>query len=403
MFLIRFRNKISFLAPHLQRFCSGGTTNTSTSTVSRLPTNEDFLEKYYAKDNVELYMKLFGKPITYTISQARLFIPTFRLEISNRTKARSLLQNHLHLLDLDQRDVIRSFVYLRQQLGFGVDEILARPRILAQNVITLHNHSEVLSECGFSKINLVTLLHFQLFMNRRVGLLKNNGYMPDDLNVLERLTEYFEVTLRPAEQQTDAPLKVLRQIVLNTFFRKYFGLTDNELNRLWDNYPRLRHKSYKSTWRTIRLLEEKLAFTHARIKGNGFLLFADPENIEAILRLGKLGGIDIRELLSRRPKILMNTCETLQKIEKHMREFGITDAAVAKCIDIFTLSSKTVYERLLELNRVKEFQVLSHHPRILRLVHFQRKAQARLDYLKQLKVKCMSLHVLSASSDEFEK
>lgn len=77
--------------------------------------------------------------------------------------------------------------------------------------------------------------------------------------------------------------------------------------------------------------------------------------------------------------------------------------SILKCSEVLTLGPETVYDRLAELTKVEEFDVLCSNPRILRLIFYQTKAKTRLDYLKQLKVKCASLHVLTSSSDCFEK
>lgn len=113
--------------------------------------------------------------------------------------------------------------------------------------------------------------------------------------------------------------------------------------------------------------------------------------------------LDIREILLRRPKILMSNCSSIQKILQHFKDFEIPDSAIIRCLEVLTLGPDTVHKRLTDLHKVSEFKVLCTHPRILRLVHYQTKAQTRLDYLNQLKVKCFSLHVLSSSSDTFEK
>lgn len=85
------------------------------------------------------------------------------------------------------------------------------------------------------------------------------------------------------------------------------------------------------------------------------------------------------------------------------KNYKFSNFSILKCLEVLTLGSDTVYERLTELTNIKEFNVLCSHPRILRLIHYQTKAKTRLDYLKQLKVKCASLHILSSSSDTFEK
>lgn len=305
------------------------------------------------------------------------------------------------MLDIDQSEIVDSFKYL-QSKNISIDEIKQRITVLAKPAITLQNHREVLLECGFTKVDASSLVKYIVIMNKRVKVLKNLNYIPFELNVPEHLASYINVEL-PTVLPAESPLKQMRQMILNVCLRRDIGMNDKDLRKLWKVYHSLRHKSYQSIYRMIKLLQNELNFSNERIISNLFVLYADPDNVENIMRLNTLGGMDAAELLNRRPKIMMTPCSRLLQTELYMREFGIDNLAVSKCIEVFTLSSNTVQERLHEIKNVEEFDVLQHNPRILRLVHYQMKARARLEYLKQLKVKCVSLHVLSSSSETFER
>lgn len=305
------------------------------------------------------------------------------------------------MVDIDQSEIVDSFRFL-QSKNISIEEIKQRITVLAQPAITLQNHREVLLECGFTKVDASSLVKYIVIMNKSVKILKNLYYIPFDLNVPAHMASYLNVEL-PTVLPADTPIKQMRQMVLNVCLRRDVGMTDADLRKLWKVYHSMRHKSYQSIYRMIKLLKNELHFSNERIIGNLFVLYGDPDNVENILSQKKLGGIDVRELLNKRPKIMMSPCTTLLQTEMYMREFGIDNLAVSKCIEVFTLSPNTVQERLRDLKKVEEFDVLLSHPRILRLVHYQMKARARLEYLKQLKVKCVSLHVLSSSSETFER
>lgn len=305
------------------------------------------------------------------------------------------------MMDIDESEIADSFRYL-QSKNISIDEIKKRVTVLAQPSITLQNHHEVLLECGFTKVDASSLVKYIVIMNKSVKILKNLYYIPFDLNVSEHLASYLNVE-PPTVLPADTPMKLLRQMVLNVCLSRDVGMTEKDLRKLWKVYHSLRHKSYQSIFRMIKLLQNELHFSNERIIGNMFVLHGDPDNVENILSQKKLGGMDVCELLNRRPKIMMSPCSTLLQTEMYMREFGIDNLAVSKCCEVFTLSPNTVQERLRDLKNVEEFDVLLNNPRILRLVHYQMKARARLEYLKQLKVKCVSLHVLCSSSETFER
>lgn len=240
-------------------------------------------------------------------------------------------------------------------------------------------------------------------MNRDEKILKRLGYIEDETNVALHLAEYLKIEINADDFKTLEPLKIVRNKVLHQFLRAYFGMSDIECDKVWNVYKTLRHKSYKSITECIDILKSDLNFSNDRFKANLYLLYGDPTNIKRLLEIKSLCGMDIKEVLTKRPKLIMSNYTSLLKIQDHLRAFNIPDSSAELCLEVFTLGPDTILERLMDLRRVKEFDVLAGHPRILRLVLYQLKARARLEYLKQLKLKCASLHVLSSHSDVFEK
>lgn len=154
----------------------------------------------------------------------------------------------------------------------------------------------------------------------------------------------------------------------------------------------------------IEILKRKLELTNRQIISNGFLLHACPENIKRIIEeIPRISEVSIKEILQKKPKIAMQRVECIKRIIQHVHSFNIADEAIVNCLDVLSLSSNTVYERLAEFSKVQEFDVLRNHRRCLRLVVYQNKAKLRLDYLKQHKHQCASLSVLTAPSVYFEK
>lgn len=116
-----------------------------------------------------------------------------------------------------------------------------------------------------------------------------------------------------------------------------------------------------------------------------------------------IGGIDTREVFYRFPKLISSNCENLKESIAHIQNAGIPDIALSKCLEVLTLGPATINERLTDLRSIEEFNVLQQNPRILKLIYYQNKAKARLDFLRQIKVKCASLHILTSPSEAFKK
>lgn len=308
---------------------------------------------------------------------------------------------------LKTKDIFNTLSALRK-FNFTVEDILTKPMILYTNELTLENRYSVLKECGFQNITISLLSKYVAVMNRNVATLKSLGLIPYNLNVVEKLqTTFTDIELKLQTNYAcneSLSLKVLRQHIVNYYLQQRLDLSIDEIEKLWKVYGRLKHKSFNSLQQMVKVLLEDLNFSKERIGKNGFMLYGDAENVRRIIKeIPTIDGQDIKEILYKRPKIMMSSCDALLTTLQHVKSFGIGEDAVLRCLEVLTLGPDTVLERLKDLNEIEEFQVLNTNPRVLRLVHYQNKARLRLDYLNQLKVRCASLHILSCGSEAFAK
>lgn len=319
----------------------------------------------------------------------------------------ALLATHPSLcagaLKLD--DIKASAEFLRQQ-NFPTAEILARPKCLLTNKTTMANRIKVLNECCFIDFKLIYLYRFVSILNKNISLLKAFNYVDREANIPEHLLKLLDIPVTlTTDISEDVPLSKTREIITNFYIKARLEMSNDELEKLWKIYgSRIKHRNLESIVKIINVLETKLYFSKQRIINNGFLLSASPDNLERFLTdVPDIGGVSMIEIIQQRPKIVMQSVQTITDIIKHVKSFNIPEERILKCLEVFTLGSETVKERLVAMSKIKEFNALITNPRILRLIHFQNKAKTRLDYLKQLKLNCISLNVLTGSSEPFEK
>lgn len=175
-------------------------------------------------------------------------------------------------------------------------------------------------------------------------------------------------------------------------------------DHIQNTYHRLKHRSFRSTCETLDLLQNEIGFDKNRIRLHGYLLHSHPKNTRNILnRISSLGGLPIRDVLIKYPKIVLTNVKTILETQKILKEYNIPDEAIRNCYNIFTLSSNSVLSRLQENQEIPEFNALSSNIRVLKLVNHQRKAKVRLDYLHKLNMRNASLHVLSSTNSTFTK
>ncbi|XP_065093439.1 transcription termination factor 5, mitochondrial [Ochlerotatus camptorhynchus] len=348
--------------------------------------------------------RLFCSEARFTnINEATQFF--YPLLDVNESTMYKYLAKHSYLVNMEPVDVRRKVAYFRY-LNATNDEILEQPMLFSLHLITIENRSTILRECGLvESLNLVAISKYITIIRQQIKALKNNKLIPIDLNMMDQLKKQFDTEVNPNINYSDEMhLQTLRELFLNAFLRERLKLTDEEFKKLWKSYSKIKHKSFGHTQRVVDILQHNLKLTREKIVGNLYLLHSDPENL---LRYPEvvptIAGMDIKEVMVKQPKVMMVPCDKLKQLLGHLREFGIDEAGVLKYSTILTLSPNTVLARLEQLKKTKEFEVLSKHPRITKLIAYQTKAAIRLDFLQQLKVRCASLNVLSSHSQSFEK
>lgn len=354
--------------------------------------NKTFLNRLYSSES----------RFNNVYDAAKFFYPLLDVNESTMYK---YLSKHRFLIDLEPIDVQRKITYFKY-LNATTEDILQQPALFTLHLITLENRTTILRECGFVEtLNLLTISKYITIIRQKVKALKNNKLIPLDLNMMDQLSKQFDTEIRPnIDYHEDMHLQTIREHFFNAYLRQRLQLTDEELNKLWRSYSKIKHKSFGHTQRVVDILEHDLKFSRDKIVRNLYLLHADPENM---LRYSEvvpsIAGVDIRDVMIKQPKVLMIPCEAVKELLSYLREFRIDEAGVLKYSTILTLSPNTVLARLEQLKKTKEFDVLSKHPRITKLIAYQTKAAIRLDFLQQLKVRCASLNVLSSHSNSFEK
>lgn len=326
----------------------------------------------------------------------------------SQDKIRSMIRanNRLKTMDPAELEKIKDFLH-RNNIDTSDKKCL--PKLMSQKYVTLESRYNVLKECGFLKIDAATLLNFVRIISIRIDILKAYGYFTDDICVTKLLMNILSIP----EDDVDLNVTILndyndirsvRSKLLNIYLRRTIETTSEQLNRMFTIYKSIQNKSLQSIVEIIKICKNELNLSNERICNNAFILSGDPNNLnQLIYEMKTLGGVGMRELLHRRPKLGMSSFEKLQKTEKIMCEFGITTEAMSRCTEVFTLNPETIYQRLLSIKKIDEFNVLFSNPGVLRLVHYQNKARIRLEYLKLMKFKCVSLHCLSTTSEVFEK
>ncbi|PSN47741.1 Transcription termination factor 5 [Blattella germanica] len=340
----------------------------------------------------------------HAINKGQMKLMMNVLGISYR-KTQKLLTEHLNLRTVDQ-DLICKSANMLERFGITKEEIYKHPDVLSIQPVTIENHALLLQESGFTSIKVEYLVSYFMMWKKSVRLLKAYNYIPEDTKVCENFFTFLKNPPPPLDFQSSDDHDFLEEYLpaLNHFLCWRLEVSQKELDRILQIYPRMRNRSFRLMDKTIEVLQEKVDFSIDKIRRHAYLIYAHPNNIlNSLNQVPSLGGVDIKVIFHKYPKIIMSQTDTLLKTAAHIKNFGIPDSAILRCPEIFTLSSETVKERLKALKSVPEFIGLIKHPRVLRLVHHQRKARSRLNYLQEIHFKCASLHLLQSSQKVFDK
>ncbi|XP_021929431.1 transcription termination factor 5, mitochondrial [Zootermopsis nevadensis] len=338
--------------------------------------------------------------------QVRLLMEVFDYPYRETYK---IVYRHKVLRTLDQ-NLIQRVADILNRFGIEKGDIAEHPLVLTIFPATIENHTMLLEEGGFTHVTAKHLNSYITIVRKPLRLLKVHQYIPSHIDVPENFLSYLKEPppsfdpLHSKGVSHDTSFMDIQMAVLSHYLCWRLEMKPDELDSLMKTYSRLKHKSFRLIEKSLKVLEEELGFSKEKIKRHGYLIHSHAGNtLDTLNRVKTLGGMDIRTMFHKYPKIIATATDTLIKTAQHLQDFGIPDEAIQKCPEVFTLGSDTVFQRLGALQSVPEFTGLARHPRVLRLVHHQRKACSRLGYLQDMKVKCASLHILSSTQVQFER
>ncbi|CAK1599837.1 unnamed protein product [Parnassius mnemosyne] len=323
-------------------------------------------------------------------------------------KAKHLLVKQPVLKKLNEEN-IKGLLETFDELGFSKDVMISYPALCSLLPVTLKFRYKVLQECGIENVTPAHLLSYlNLVKQNTIGQLKSDGLILNCVNVENRLASYMTqwptslTTLVYGDVNTIS-LYSLRLKIIQRYLELMLDLSCDEFYRGLKTYPTIKHRPLKVINETLNILQTELMIPHYKIKSNLYLIHADPDNLKNILyKFRSIGGIDIKEIVRLHPKIAMKSYYSMLEIRKVLQEFNVSNEAQMRCFEIYTLSPKTVRERLQKAQSIPEFCTYSNHPRFLKMIYYNKTAMKRLLKLYSFNKKCLSLNILSGSAAHYE-
>ncbi|VVC45080.1 Hypothetical protein CINCED_3A022223 [Cinara cedri] len=290
--------------------------------------------------------------------------------------------------------------------GFSREEIIRQIQILTVHPITVKNYFMLLEEGGFNKcrVDIKTLLRFKYISKNSIQVLKNEKYIHADINVSHHILSFtkFPQKLYPESYDDSISWAQVQRNMFHLYVNWKLQMDSGHVVSAQKIYNRLYNKSFRLTEKSIDIMLYELNFSKDKLKRNPYLIYSDPDNTQAIINNFKyLCGMDVKLLLNKHPKIILGSWKTIEQIKNHIEEFGIPESAIARAPELYTLGSKTVYERLCKLKETPELASFLNHPQVARLLYYFKKVNFRLNYLTNKN--CLSLNLLVTNDSKFNR
>lgn len=336
--------------------------------------------------NADFLVRLLGVEQSTALTHLRNHKPFKRIPHSRITEAYEICVKH----------------------GLDKTTLSADPYILILRPYALEQRISLLKDLGYPKILPHMIKTFYSMMNLTVKDLKEQKLLPADADVTKNLLNCLHEPPPHVPSIRSLPddhtASAIHFQVLSHYLLWKLDLTREHLNRIMFSRVRLKHQSLSILKRTFDVLENDFGLPKKKIGRNHFLLSRDPSNTERMLKEIKyIGTLDTKSMLLKYPRLLHVKVEMMQEKLKVLKEFGINDNCVSTSPDVLTLSCKNIAKRLQELETHPELKAHRTNPRFLALlIHFP-SVLRRMEILKNLNVRCASLHILSTSQTLFKR
>lgn len=242
--------------------------------------------------------------------------------------------------NINPDEIERTLKYFIETKGFNKESIMDSPTSVLISPITIENREKVFNECLFRNVQLSHYVTFVSLMNKKISILKSHDLIPLHADIMKNLIKQLDVPVKVKQLPDSVELHLMRNEVMNEYFRVKLGMSEEEIMKTRILYARLKHRNLSSIVDVIQLLTKELNFIHSKIIKNSFLIHGHAENIKQIItEIPKIGHVDIKDIIKDRPKIMMQPCSSIKKIISHIKSFNIPEDAIEKCLEVLTLST----------------------------------------------------------------
>lgn len=244
-------------------------------------------------------------------------------------------------------------------------EIRQFPDLLLCNASRLDNHYMRLRECGYHHITAHRLKNHDKIMSQSVHFNKSYNFLPPLTNVFESIALSARINLDEAEPfayNERLPMREVHLAAAKIFLMQRLKISYSEVTRMFYRLPALKDRSIKSIGQNIDLFEHELKLPIDQIIQTN-LLNAWSLTTEKVVKMRKLGGVDLQTFILAEPQVLTVEFDNIRDIDEIIAKYRISPNAVVYCKKIFRMHPETLRENLELIQRlsVEPHDVFQRH------------------------------------------
>lgn len=322
-------------------------------------------------------------------------------------EAHKYVKNH-RLTEIDSNRLYETIKFFNNK-PLDIKEVLKHPNVFRFGV--KHTWDQIhmyLQECGIHEVALDILLDVRKIRASSISKLKEIELIDQELKVAENLIKY----LKPLPSNFDVSdllddeltLGHIHKNIVQRFISYRLEASPEKIEKLFRTHLHIHNKSLTFLCENINIALE-LGYSKTRLMNNGYILQTNPLNTREVLNaLPTLAQCDMRAQMKMYPKLIGISLQNFLRTYELLRKCGIADEHISKNMNIFSLSTKTIQNRINNIKKVPEMRLLMKNPKMLDMIIHYHKAINRLDLLQKVKLKCTSLSVIvSDVFDEYVK
>lgn len=274
---------------------------------------------------------------------------------------------------------IKRSLEILKSLSIDAIDVKHYPNLLIFNEHQLENFYKKLSECGYEKIPPGLLSRYNVIMRQPIHLNKSFDFLPKQVNVVESIMHKTGLGIKLDDKfvyDERISMQTVYMQLMKFFLIQRLDLKEDHVLHLLEERS-FSNISIAAIAETIDLLEKELGFDKERI-GKAIYLKVYPRNLKNLLDLKRVFNLNIKEVISRCPVILIQDTGAVLEVIKLLQDHRIPDYAVAMYPKVFAIAPQTLKQRLRDISELRHNELMLKHPNILKIIHYIERIKKRI-------------------------